>query len=281
MPIELKPWQRVLLTIWNLIVIFCSFLLLTELSLEILQQVNPGLYTLSSRIEVWVCLIFLLDFLVTILVSEQRWKFVRYRWIFLLISVPYREIFMYYGLPMSEMLLYGFRILLLIRSVKGVGRFIALLTSNSVNQILISYSFYLVLIIYFSSISFYNFEIGINPGIKTYADALWWAFMVLTTEGSSIQPYTVEGRILTVVLITSGLGLFTLLVAGFASSFAKMRVHPTVRPLTDIALVELPPKAAKKAEGTKPIMGETKNPPPAGAQTGDNDTSQDDTQGDG
>lgn len=139
--------------------------------------------------------------------------------------------------PVSEMLLYGFRILLMIRCIRGVGLFIHLLTANAVNRILISYTFYLIMILYFSSISFYYFESDVNSGIKNYGDAIWWAFMALTTEGSNIHPVTIEGRIITGILITSGLGLFTLIVAGFANRFSKMKPKGGVS-LTDIGLSE-------------------------------------------
>ena len=50
--------------------------------------------------------------------------------------------------------------------------------------------------VYFSSLAFYVMEHGPNPLVKGYGDALWWAFMDVTTVGSNIIAVTPTGRFL-------------------------------------------------------------------------------------
>lgn len=62
--------------------------------------------------------------------------------------------------------------------------------------------------VYFSSLTFYLFEMNVNPQVKEYVDALWWACMAVTTEGSNITAMTGVGRVLSVLLAGMGIVMF-------------------------------------------------------------------------
>lgn len=47
-----------------------------------------------------------------------------------------------------------------------------------------------------------------NPLVAHYTDALWWAFMDVTTVGSNIYAVTATGKILSVVLAALGMMMF-------------------------------------------------------------------------
>lgn len=47
-----------------------------------------------------------------------------------------------------------------------------------------------------------------NPLVNGYGDALWWAFMDVTTVGSNIIAQTVTGRVLSVLLAALGMMMF-------------------------------------------------------------------------
>ena len=51
-------------------------------------------------------------------------------------------------------------------------------------------------------------EHGPNPLVKGYGDALWWAFMDVTTVGSNIIAVTPTGRVLSVLLAALGMMMF-------------------------------------------------------------------------
>jgi voltage-gated potassium channel len=64
------------------------------------------------------------------------------------------------------------------------------------------------------------------PGsnIRTAEDALWWAYVTITTVGYGDKyPVTSEGRIIAVALITVGVGLFGTFTAFVASWFVEKR----------------------------------------------------------
>jgi voltage-gated potassium channel len=54
-------------------------------------------------------------------------------------------------------------------------------------------------------------------GFASYADALWWTGMLLTTMGSEFWPQSLEGRILCFLLSLYGFAVFGYITASFAS----------------------------------------------------------------
>lgn len=56
-------------------------------------------------------------------------------------------------------------------------------------------------------------------GFETFADALWWTAMLLTTMGSGFWPVTAEGRVLALLLSIYGIAVFGYITASFATFF--------------------------------------------------------------
>lgn len=79
-----------------------------------------------------------------------------------------------------------------------------------------------VLVLLFSSIAILEFETAPESNIKTAEDAIWWAYVTMTTVGYGDKyPVTTEGRIIAMVLMTVGVGLFGTFTAYVSSWFVK------------------------------------------------------------
>lgn len=66
-----------------------------------------------------------------------------------------------------------------------------------------------VLMIIFGSIAILQVEREPNCNIKSAEDAIWWAFVTITTVGYGDKyPITTEGRIIAAFLMITGVGLF-------------------------------------------------------------------------
>jgi len=77
-----------------------------------------------------------------------------------------------------------------------------------------------VLMIIFSSIAILQVEDAANSNIKTAEDAIWWAYVTITTVGYGDKfPVTTEGRIIAALLMTVGVGLFGTFTAYLAYWF--------------------------------------------------------------
>ena len=69
------------------------------------------------------------------------------------------------------------------------------------------------------SLIFYLFESSINPKVHSFIDALWWGFSTATTTGyGDITPITIQGKILGIVLMLTGMAIFAMFTALFAET---------------------------------------------------------------
>ncbi len=79
-----------------------------------------------------------------------------------------------------------------------------------------------ILMLLFSSIAILQVENAENSNINTAEDALWWAFVTITTVGYGDKfPVTTEGRIIAGFLMTTGVGLFGIFTGYVASLFVE------------------------------------------------------------
>ncbi len=72
----------------------------------------------------------------------------------------------------------------------------------------------------------------VEPGVKSYSEALWWAIVTVTTVGyGDIAPRTAAGRLVAVVLMLVGIGVLGMVTSSLATYFLGVRrraTHPTV-----------------------------------------------------
>jgi voltage-gated potassium channel len=61
----------------------------------------------------------------------------------------------------------------------------------------------------------------VERGLTSYAEALWWTAMLLTTMGSEFWPRTAEGRLLCLLLSLYGFAVFGYITASLASFFVE------------------------------------------------------------
>lgn len=59
----------------------------------------------------------------------------------------------------------------------------------------------------------------VSDGFTSYADALWWTAMLMTTMGSGFWPVTPEGRVLALLISLYGFAVFGYITASFATFF--------------------------------------------------------------
>jgi voltage-gated potassium channel len=81
-----------------------------------------------------------------------------------------------------------------------------------------------------ASYGYYEIEGGVNPNVKTFADALFYSFITASTVGyGAVTPITAEGKVLTGVLIFLSIGLL-----GFASAQLTAKLLPQGNEVADL-----------------------------------------------
>lgn len=192
----------------HILILVLSVFLVVRISIDTFHNEAFYLEPRFIKFQFWICVVFLFDFFVEFFLAQNKWKYIRNRFIFFLVSIPYNSIISFYGWTFSEQITYTLHYIPLIRGGYAMSIVVSWFTYNKATGLFISYLATLIFTIYFASLAFYVFEHHVNPGVKNYDDALWWAAMDATTVGSNIEAVTPVGRILSVLLAALGMMMF-------------------------------------------------------------------------
>lgn len=195
----------------HFIVLFISVLLIVLISFDAFSSdtnfLTDGLY---MRVQLPVCLVYLLYFAWGLYTSANRKVFLRQRWIFFIISIPYGWIMNVAGIAIGGTIGYILHLMPTVRAVLALAIVVAALSSDKVTSLFWTYLTILLLCIYFASLIFYLHERDVNPGIHNYWSALWWCLMQATTLGATFYAVTTIGKILAMTVSAMGVLMFPL-----------------------------------------------------------------------
>ncbi|MBX3042993.1 MAG: ion transporter [Candidatus Kapabacteria bacterium] len=200
----------------DIIIFFLSIYILGALLLDTFFQIHPETSRLLYIIDFGICFIFLIDFFVQFYRAENKLKFMKWGWIDLIASLPALDIFR------AGRLFRLVRIFRIIKAFRSVHNILNYIFANKVQGTFTSLSVFVILLIIFSAIAILQLETSPESNIKTAEDAIWWSYVTVTTVGYGDKyPVTTEGRLLAVILITAGVGMFGTFTAYVSSWFVK------------------------------------------------------------
>jgi hypothetical protein len=160
---------------------------------------------LFIRVQFWICLFFLFDIAFEFVMSKHKVRhFVWYLGFFLL-CIPYLTILPALHIEIPENIKFVLRMLPLIRSGYALTIVVGWITVNRASQLFMTYLLVLCTGIYFCSLVFFVYEVNVNPLVRQYTDALWWAAMDAVTVGCNIEAVTPVGKVLSVVAAALGI----------------------------------------------------------------------------
>lgn len=192
----------------HVMILMLSLFLIIDISIDTFNNIPFITQTTYLKTQFWICMFFIADFLLEFLLSKDKIYYLKTHFIFLLVSIPYLNIINYYGWTFTPEVTYFLRYIPLVRSGYALAIVVGWLTSNKASGLFVSYLTMLLATVYFSSLIFFVLEQKVNPEVQGYDDALWWAFMDVTTVGSNIYAVTPTGRILSVLLAALGMMMF-------------------------------------------------------------------------
>jgi len=209
-----EPYEN--LGFLNILILLLSFYVLIAIFIDTVFKLPPEVSRLLGYIDNVICLVFLFDFVVRFRQAENKLVFMKWGWIDLVASIPTLD-FMRAG-----RLLRLIRIMRLIRAFRSTRHIVHHVFKNRVQGTLTSVSIIAVLVLLFSSVAILQVENAPNSNIKTAEDAIWWSYVTITTVGYGDKyPVTTEGRIIAIVLMTIGVGLFGTFTAFVSSWFVS------------------------------------------------------------
>ncbi len=202
--------KKIILTSLNLVVLIQSVLLIVFMSIETFDKEDFLQNHTYMTFQFWVCIVFMIDFFVGLAYSDDKLRYFRRHIVFLILSIPYLNIINQLDLQLTYDAMYFIRFIPLARGALAMSIVMGYLSSNAISSLLVSYIVIMILVAYFCSLIFYQRESGVNPQVDSYWTALWWSAMNMATVGCNINPVTVSGKIVAVVLPISGMIIFPL-----------------------------------------------------------------------
>jgi len=198
----------------NILILVLSIYVLIALMIDTFMKLPPEVSRMLTLIDNIICGVFLFDFAQRFYKSENKLKFMKWGWIDLVSSIPSLD-FMRAGRALRLI-----RLLRILRAFRSTKHLVHHVFKNKTQGTLTTAAVIAVLMIIFSSIAILQVETDANSNIKTAEDAIWWAYVTITTVGYGDKfPVTTEGRIIASLLMTVGVGLFGTFTAFLASWF--------------------------------------------------------------
>lgn len=188
--------------------VLAGIALLAALSWEIITGDHTHFSNTYLHIQFAICLLFLLDFLIRWGADRSRGGFLMRNIVFLLISIPYLNIIVWAGihLPHQWAMLIG--LMPMARAFLAFYIVIRWLVTNKINLLFTAYILTVVVFTYLAALIFYEYEAPVNDKLDGFGDALWWAWMNVTTVGAEIFAVTTIGKVITILLPTLGMMMF-------------------------------------------------------------------------
>ncbi len=205
---------------FELVMMVLSIISLVAIVLHQFGNLDPAEKELLLNIDTGICLILLSYFFYGLASARNKVRFLRTHWIDFLASIPAIDVLRYGRI---------FQVLRVLRMLRVANQVIRHLWKNSESTVLASMLLILVVVVSGSAIAILMTEAG-NPGsnINTAEDAIWWALVTISTVGyGDYYPVTTSGRIISAIVIFTGVSLF----AGISGLVASALLTPKTEQL--------------------------------------------------
>ncbi|WP_407334244.1 ion transporter [Enterovibrio sp. 27052020O] len=195
---------------FQIAVLVLSVFVVLSLMVEVLFPLSDETREILLYVDTLICGVFFIDFVQQFRAAKSKLEYMKWGWLDLISCIPLMDVNQFARI---------LRVVRLIRAIKSISMLTHAISENKASSSLHFLIASSLIMMVFGSIYVLYLERGI-PGanIQTAADAFWWTFITITTVGyGDFYPVTLEGRIVAILLITMGVGMFGSFTAVFAS----------------------------------------------------------------
>lgn len=211
---RIQGWTEVPLNLLGL-------LLLVIIIMEFAADLPPTWDSWLSSLNWFIYAVFTTDFLVQFFLAPSKHHYLRHNWIAAIsVLLPAFRVLRVFRALRAARALRGLR---LVRVVTATNR-----GTRSLSRMLRGHQFRRVFgltiaVTLVGGAALTYFE-GAGRTPADYGEAVWWSVALITTVGSQFEPQTLEGRVVTILLLVWGLGVFGFITAAVASYFVGQDV---------------------------------------------------------
>jgi len=200
--------------VFQIVVLILSIVVLVALVADTAFKLPAEISGVLRKLDTLICVVLLADFGIRFHQAKSKTAFLKWGWIDLIASIPSVRI-----LRVGR-LVRILRVVRLLRTIRATHKITSLLLKDKIKTGVASVVLSEFLLILFCAVGILICEQqDPEANIKTAGDALWWSVTTVTTVGCSDKyPVTGEGRIVAMILMIAGIGLFGIL-SGLAASF--------------------------------------------------------------
>ncbi len=241
---EMEPFKaRFVGKIFERLSIIIIFLVAIQWELDRKDQLAANI---DMVLNLCVWFFFLIQLIVSLTVVKKKLRFLRQNWF--LVALCIGGVFLVTKWHPVYLILQVLRPILVIwLLITWLDACIKSLSDNRLSTTLVT----ALIIVFLAGIV----VAGLDPAIATPWDGIWWAWVTMSTVGyGDVVPVSGVGRIFGAILITMGLGLFSVITANFASIFIQREVREGVEEVKkeseEIRLILESIQAVKRDEET-------------------------------
>lgn len=232
--------------LFEIVILILSVVILGALGADTVFKFPTAVSQILQVLDTIVCGFLLVDFCIRFRKAPSKLAFMRWGWIDLLASIPYLP-WLRFGRVVRVL-----RVIRILRAIRAAQRISHLFHKNKIHTGTTSVILAAFLLIAFCSMAILVCEQqSPNANILTAEDAIWWSVTTITTVGYGDKyPVTTEGRIVAMILMVSGIGLFGVLSGLAASYFLHTKQQKDIEQVENEILARLD-KIEQKIDGIK------------------------------
>ncbi len=184
-------------------------------------ELSPADQLFVDIANIVIFTVFLIDYVVELVKSEDRWAYVRGEWLLGLVVVTSAI-----AVIPAASALGALRLLRLLRPLSGivrvfsVGGVVIQDGKRLLRRKIVRSAFMVGGLVWATSAAAFMLAEGTGPdgAVDGYAEALWWSFTaMLAGESYAIEPVTLAGRLITAFTMVVGLAIFAAVIARVAA----------------------------------------------------------------
>jgi voltage-gated potassium channel len=161
---------------------------------------------------IWI--IFIIDYFTRLVLSENKWKFIKSNKIDLISILPFNAVLQSFRLFEMSRIIRVTKLLKLIRFTVLIYKF-----KKRTDKFLKTNNFGYILTVTIVTVVIGACAISIAEN-KSFSDSLWWSFVTTTTVGyGDISPATGFGRVIASILMLVGIGFVGMLTGTISTYF--------------------------------------------------------------